>query len=195
MNQESSHRPPPSGREQVDDTKYVGIVALGLFTAMFLLAFALPGEMDPETLSDLRSFFRHWLPNIHKISLKSSDPALVELYVISAVLAAGAAFGIFLVGRPGDRGMRPLYSHMKKWVALVAFAFIGVGYSAILWRPGGADFEIGLLAGRWGAFMYVALSSRLGMSLLLNLFFCLGPFFIMSFMLMILSKPVRKLGR
>ena len=135
------------------------------FAVMFLLAFVLPARLqDMPWILPLVELTREWAPTVALFARRAADPGLFEAHMsIALALAVVAlALGLLLI-HPGYSEIHfygPGHKILMVCAAVAMVALLG----AYFFLPAMAGGRVGLLQGRAGAFMQLALSGRAGLA-------------------------------
>lgn len=129
------------------------------------------------------------IPNIEAFASRANSPGFVRSYLAIGLLATVLCTVAFISLRGHDQPMAPFPSGNRK-VLVIAGLFMLVGLvTSVWWNPGIPQKAIGLLQGRWGAFMHVALSSRTGAATVGTAIFFVGPYMLTSVLWVAIRRP------
>jgi hypothetical protein len=182
----------PSAQEERQPAR--DMVAAGYFSAAFATAFVLPEKFqEMQWIVPLIELTRQWLPGIVRIAAHARQPELVEAYLVLGLALCLPSLLTYVLSLPRGSSLKPLESWLVKLLGLVMCSLFAVVASAVWWNPAVSEFCMRFADSCFGSFMDARLSARLGMAVLLNLFYCLGPFLSFSFIWRFMGRPVQQL--
>jgi len=130
------------------------------------------------------------VPNIDAFASKASSPIFMRSYLAIGLIASIACSVAFIIFRGAAQPTTPFPSSDKKIIVVIGlFVLVGLTTS-VWWNSAIPQKSLGLLEGRWGAFMYMALSTRVGAATLGSAIFFVGPFMAISVLWSAIKRPV-----
>jgi hypothetical protein len=164
--------------------------------AQFLTAFgiglSIPIDLNPPIqLEAVFNLFRNFSVNIHAFSERGFAPVYLETYLIALSILWIPFFTIYITLRPRSDLLPPLENQAKKLISQIFLVMFMLVASSLWWNPVVGEMQIGLLEGRFGAFLKFGLSSKIGASIILNLFFSTAPLVFFISLWSITSRPTK----
>ena len=170
--------------------KLQAILLGGQFFTAMVIGLLMPNDFNSSIQLDACiELFRRFAPNIYTFSHQGFSPLFLEAYIIFLSILWVPFFTVYVAIRPKSKFLPPIKNFAGKVISLIFLVMFMLVASSLWWNPIVGEMQLGLLDGRFGAFLKLGLGSKIGASTILNLFFCTGPllFFIASWS--ISSRP------